>query len=82
MITHVSLIGQADTIVAEMHDPPIGSPAGPVLVLSLGNTLALALDVDTAEQVAEAIIDAVTTRDDIVRAATGPVPYLPAWVCA
>lgn len=80
MITHVSLIGHAE-VVAEWQPAPMDRPDGvDVVSLTLGPSIAIHLDPDTAEQVAEALIDALTTRDDVVSAPQGPVPFLPAWV--
>lgn len=80
MITHLSLIGHAGPIVADVRQAPIAAPdAGDVIALALGESFVVHLDPDTAEAVAEALIDALTTRDDAVRAPTGPTPYVPAW---
>ena len=80
MITHLSLIGHAGEIVAEARQAPIsaGDDAGDVIALALGTSLVVHLDMETAESIAEALIDAITTRDDTVTM-HGPVPFIPAW---
>lgn len=79
MITHLSLIGQAGDVVAQVRQPPIDRPdLHDVIALAVGSSFVVHLDPHTAEQVAEALIDAITTRDDVLTR-PGPVPYLPAW---
>lgn len=80
MITHLSLIGHTGPIVADVRQAPIAAPdSGDVIALALGESFVVHMDSDTAEAVAEALIDALTTRDDAVTPSTGPVAYVPAW---
>jgi hypothetical protein len=80
MITHVSLIGHAGEVIAEIRPAPLGAPdAGETIALTLGPSIVVHLDLECAESVAEALIDAITTRDDVVTPGTGPVAYVPMW---
>jgi len=80
MITHLSLIGHAGEIVAEVRQAPIGAADDEhdVIALALGASFVVHLDMDAAESIAEALIDAITTRDDAVTI-NGPVPFVPTW---
>lgn len=79
MITHLSLIGHAGEIVAEVRQAPVGAADDhDVIALALGASFVVHLDIDAAESIAEALIDAITTRDDTVTM-HGPVPFVPAW---
>lgn len=80
MITHLSLIGHAGAIIADVRQAPMDAPdAGDTIALTLGAGLIVHMDIDTAEAIAESLIDAITTRDDVL-SRPGPVPFLPAWV--
>lgn len=80
MITHVSLIGHAGEVIAEIRPAPSGAPdAGDTIALMLGPSLVVHLDLECAESVAEALIDAITTRDDVLTPESGPTAYVPVW---
>ena len=81
MITHIALIGPC-RVTAEIRESGPGSPEPDCICLGLGDSLALHLDPEVAEAIAEALIDSLTTRDDAITEAAGPVAYIPTWAPA